>query len=96
MSHFAILASRHSELTLCRAEIIDFQQLLSYSSVLGAHYRAHKNVVLQLESVPAPSFSLIFDVKPLEKYLAFEPRTETTSQIYSLSKFTSLRCENKM
>jgi hypothetical protein len=41
-----------------------------------------------------PELSLIFYVKPIEKYFAFEPWTGTQSQIYSQSKLTTLRCEN--
>jgi hypothetical protein len=33
-------------------------------------------------------FSLLSYVKPIEKYLAFEPRTRTKSQIYSHGKLT--------
>jgi hypothetical protein len=80
-----------------------------HSSILGAHYRAHGNVVLaetfEDGNCPSPGLfeapyleflelSLISFVKPIEKYLAFEPRTGTKSQIYSQGKLTILRCEN--
>jgi hypothetical protein len=38
---------------------------------------------------------LISYVKPIEKYLAIEPRTGTKSQIYSQGKVPTLRCENR-
>jgi hypothetical protein len=41
------------------------------------------------------SGALINYIKPIEKYLALEPRTGTKSHIYSLAKLTSLRCENR-
>jgi hypothetical protein len=41
-----------------------------------------------------PQLSLISYVKLIEKYLAFEPRTGTKSQIYSQGKLTMLRCKD--
>jgi hypothetical protein len=41
-----------------------------------------------------PELSLISYVKPIEKYLAFEPRTGAKSQIYSQGKLTVLRKQN--
>jgi hypothetical protein len=41
-----------------------------------------------------PEVALISCVKPIEKYLVFEPWTGTKSQIYSQSKLTTLICEN--
>jgi hypothetical protein len=43
--------------------------------------------------IELPEFSLISCVKPIEKYLANEPRTGTKSQVYSKLKLTKLRCE---
>jgi hypothetical protein len=40
-----------------------------------------------------PGLSLISYVKPIEKYLAFEPRGGSKSQLYSQSKLTTLRRE---
>jgi hypothetical protein len=41
-----------------------------------------------------PELSLVFYLKPREKYLTFEPQSGTKSQIYSQGKLTTLRCEN--
>jgi hypothetical protein len=41
-----------------------------------------------------PELLFISYVKPIAKYLAFEPRTGTKTQIYSQGKLTMLRCEN--
>jgi hypothetical protein len=38
---------------------------------------------------------LISYVKPIEKYIAFEPRTETKCQLHSQSKLTLIRRENR-
>jgi hypothetical protein len=42
-----------------------------------------------------PGLSLISYVKLIEKYLAFEPRSGSKSQLYSQSKLTTLRRENE-
>jgi hypothetical protein len=42
-----------------------------------------------------PELLLISYVKPIEKYLAFEPRTGAKYQICSQGKLTTLRCENR-
>jgi hypothetical protein len=42
-----------------------------------------------------PELSLISYVKPIEKYLPFEPRTGTKSHIYSQGKLTTLKSENR-
>jgi hypothetical protein len=43
--------------------------------------------------VEYPELSLISYVKQIEKYLAFEPRSGSKSQLYSQSKLTKLRRE---
>jgi hypothetical protein len=48
-----------------------------------------------LQPLTYPELSLISYVKPIEKYLVFEPRNGTKSQLYSQVKLTILRCENK-
>jgi hypothetical protein len=39
--------------------------------------------------------SSLISVKPIEKYLAFESRSGTKSQLYSQGKLTTLSCENR-
>jgi hypothetical protein len=41
-----------------------------------------------------PELSLISHVKPIEKYLIFEPPSGTKSQLYSQGKLITLRCKN--
>jgi hypothetical protein len=42
-----------------------------------------------------PGLSLISYVKPREKYLAFEPRRGSKSQLYSPRKLITLRSKNR-
>jgi hypothetical protein len=42
-----------------------------------------------------PELLLISDVRPKEKYLAFEPRTGTTCQLHSQGKLPTPRRENR-
>jgi hypothetical protein len=42
-----------------------------------------------------PELFLIFNVKPIEKYLAFEPWTENKYQLHSKGKLTTPRRENR-
>jgi transposase-like protein len=44
---------------------------------------------------PSPGLSLISYVNPIEKYLVFEPRSGSKFQLYSQSKLTTLRRENR-
>jgi hypothetical protein len=42
-----------------------------------------------------PELSLVSYENPIEKYLTFELRNGTKSQLYSHGKLNTLRCENK-
>jgi hypothetical protein len=42
-----------------------------------------------------PELLLISNVKPIEKYFAFDPRTETKCQLHSQGKLTTPRRENR-
>jgi hypothetical protein len=42
-----------------------------------------------------PELSLVSYKNPREKYLTFELRSGTKSQLYSDGKLTTLRCENR-
>jgi hypothetical protein len=51
-----------------------------------------------LFAAPAPELEYpwsISYVKPIEKYISFEPRSGSKSQHYSQSKLTTLRRENR-
>jgi hypothetical protein len=75
----------------------------------GAHCGAHANVVLaekfEYEHCPSPGLSAASDfeypelsvsyLKPIEKYLAFEPRSGSKSKVYSQDKLTK-RCDAKI
>jgi hypothetical protein len=43
-----------------------------------------------------PGLSLISYVKPIEKYLSFEPRSGSKCQLYSQGKLNTLRRENRL
>jgi hypothetical protein len=67
-----------------RAELLYFPQLLSQFRFEDEYFENGNCpslfAALYLEF---PELSLISYVKPIEKYVSFEPRTGTKSQIYS-------------
>jgi hypothetical protein len=82
------------------AGLLDFPQLLAQPRTRSLLRRSRKycfgGKILKMDTVPVRSGALFnFLCKPIEKCIAFEPRSGSKSQLYSQSKLTTLRRKNR-